>query len=114
MGGTLKRLAGPAYVANAAADILTQPSAGYYYVIQQIQLANDNTTDETVQLFLGATGGEAGGTTVARVVVPASDTYPIYFSPGLVQENTKFLSGKTTTASKVSVTVMGESRVSSS
>lgn len=115
MGGQIARLAGPAFIANAAADFLTTPAAGFYHVIQHIQVVNKTGSAATFSFFLGATGGSTAGTEIGGGTksVAANDTLDIYFSPGLVMENTKYLSAVSGTASALAATVMGEKRVSS-
>lgn len=110
MIGTPKRLAGPAYVSSTAADIVTSPPSTQYNLIRMIHFCNEDTAAHTVNIYLGATGGSTGGTTFFKsFTIAANSTYdwPCF----LVQKYTEYLSGSTDTASKVSVTVMGESLV---
>ena len=112
MAGQLLRLAGPAFLANAAADVLTTPAAGLHNIIQHVQIVNVGAAS-TYSLYLGATGGSAAGTQVAggTRAIAANDVHDIYFSPGLVMENTKYLSGVAADASRLSITVMGTKNV---
>lgn len=110
MAGTLKRLAGPAYIANAAADIFNASSALIYSVIKHIRVSNHTGAAATCQLYLGATGGSAGGTEIEGLSksVPANDHIDIFFSPGLKMVSTEFLSGLASAASTLTIVVMGE------
>lgn len=108
LGGQLKRLAGPAYLASSAADIFNASSSLIYTVIKQINLANVTGNNITATLYIGATGGSAGGTQIAAVSIPANSVYPLYFQSGLKLVSTDFLTGFASSGSSVTVTVMGE------
>ena len=113
MAGTLKRIAGPAYLANAAADIYTPPASTIYTVIRQIHVANKTGGAVTFTLYVGATGGSAAGTELfGAYSVPANSTYDWYASPsGLKMLSTDFLSGLASAATSLVITVMGEQNV---
>jgi len=113
MAGTLKRISGPAYLANAAADIYTPPAATIYTVIKHIHLVNKTAGAITFALYVGATGGSAGGTEVQGPLksIAAYDYLDLYFSPGLKMASTDFLSGLASAASSITITVMGEQNV---
>ena len=64
MAGTIKRLAGPAALANAAANVYNQGSDMLYTVIRHIMIVNKTGAAATFRLFVGATGGSAAGTEV--------------------------------------------------
>jgi len=112
--GQIKRLAGPAFLGTSAADVLAEPAAGHYYVIYHIHVVNVGAAS-TYSLFLGATGGSAAGTQIGGGTrsIGANARDDVYFSAGLVQENTKFLSGIAADASRLVITVMGTHHVSS-
>ncbi len=112
MAGQLKRISGPAYLAAAAADIYTPPAATIHTVIRHIRVANKTGAADTFTLYIGATGGSAGGTEIAyQKSVAANDYVDLYFSPGLKMVSTDFLSGLAGTASTLTITVMGEQHV---
>ena len=113
MAGTLKRIAGPAYLANAAADIYTPPAATIFTVIKQIRVTNKTGTAATFTLYIGGTAGSAGGTEIAGLSksVAANDFLDQYFSPGLKLVSTDFLSGLASAASTLTIIVMGEQNV---
>lgn len=113
MAGTLRRISGPAYIANAAADIFTPPAATIYTVIRHIRVANKTGVAATHTLYIGATGGSAGGTEITGLSksVPANDSLDYYFSPGLKMVSTDFLTGIASAASTLTITVMGEQYV---
>ena len=112
MAGTAKRIAGPAYIANAATDIYTPPASTIYTKIRQIIVANKTNAAATFTLYIGATGGSAGGTELLglSVSVPANSSIP-YFFADLVMKSTDFLSGIASAASTLTITVIGTQEV---
>lgn len=107
---TVKRLAGPAYVANAAANIYTQ-NALIYDIIRHIHLANKTSGAVTVSLYVGATGGSAGGTEILGAhSIPANSELDLYMALRLAG-NVDFLSGVASAANSITITVEGESGV---
>lgn len=108
--GTLKRIAGPAYIGSSAADIYTPPASTIYTVINQIRVANHTGTAATYTLYVGATGGSAGGTEITGLSesVAANSHVDHYFSPGLKMISTDFLSGVASASSTLTITVMGQ------
>lgn len=106
-----KRLAGPAYIGSSAADILTTPSSGQMYVITHIRVVNKDSSQRTFTLYMGATGGSAGGTelTKDKPIAVAGDV-DIYF-PGLVMKNGDYLSGIASAGSALVITVMGKHEI---
>lgn len=113
MAGQLKRISGPAYLANAAADIYTPPASTIYTVIKHIRVANKTGSAATFTLYVGATGGSAGGTEIVGLSksVPANDYVDLYWSPGLKMLSTDFLSGFASAATTLTITVMGDQNV---
>lgn len=108
MAGTEKRLAGPAYISNAAANIYN-PSAGVIGYVRQIHIVNTDTVSRTFSLYIGATGGSAGGTELEGTYTIAANTdWDRYFPRGLKLISTDFLTGVASVASKLVITVMGE------
>jgi len=106
--GMVKRIAGPAFLANAAADIYTPPNSAVYVIINQIHIANVTAGAVTWTLYIGATGGSAAGTEVGKAVsVAANSVVDYYFSPGLKLVSTDFLSGLASAATSLTITVMG-------
>src|SRR5262245_13366912 len=109
MAGTIKRISGPAFIANAAANLYTPPASTIDTVIQQIHLNNVTGAAVSVTLYVGATGGSAAGTQVlGPYSVPANDFLDVWFNPGMVMQSTDFLSGVAASASAVTATVMGQ------
>jgi len=112
MAGTLKRISGPAYVANAAADIYTPPASTIYTVIKHIRLVNKDSSARTVTLYVGATGGSVGGTEILKdYSIAVGGEKDLYFNPGLRMASTDFLTGLASAANAVTVTVMGDQNV---
>ena|SRR5690349_10506292 len=112
---------GPVYVASAAGNLVAPAAAGAsavgytatatYILINQIHLANTDTgTTRTVVLYLGATGGSAGGTEIAPTIsIPPNSAVDLFFANGLRLEGTNgFLTGTASAASKIVLTATGE------
>lgn len=106
--GTLKRIAGPAYLAAAATDIYAPPNSAVYVVINHLHIANVTGGAVTFTLYIGATGGSAAGTELFNgYSVAANSSYDAYFSPGIKMVSTDFLSGLASAATSLVITVMG-------
>ena len=110
MPGTLKRIAGPAYIANSATDIYTPPASTMYIVIRHIHVANKDSSTRTFTLYVGATGGSAGGTELFKDVSVAVGSYFDHYCM-LVMKSTDFLSGIASAANALVITVEGEQYV---
>ena len=108
--GTLKVIAGPAYLANSATDVYTPPASTIFTVIKQITVANKTASAATFTLYRGATGASTGGTELVGLSksVPANDYIQITWHPGLKMESTNFLVGVASAASTLVITVIGE------
>lgn len=111
MAGTLKRIAGPSYLANAAANIYTPPAATIYTVIRHIHLCNKTVAAATFALYVGATGGSAGGTELFGTLqsIAAYSTFDYYCT--MLMASTDFLSGLASAASTITITIEGEQNV---
>ena len=110
MPGTLKRIAGPAYISNSAADIYTPPASTIYTVIRHIHIANVTASAVTFSLFVGATGASAGGTQLFGThSVPAYSEID-YFCM-LKMTSTDFLTGIASAATSLVIVVEGEQHV---
>lgn len=109
MQGALKRISGPAYMAAAAADIYTPPASTILTCINHIRIANVTAGAVMYTLYVGATGGSAAGTELAKgVSIPANTPVDLYFSPGLKMSSTDFLTGLASAGSSLVITVMGK------
>lgn len=107
MNGTPKTISGPAYLAASAADIYTPPASTIITMIRQIHIANVTGAAATATLYRGATGGSTGGTELCKALnVPANEVRDIFFDD-LVMKSTDFLSGLGSTASTLTITVIG-------
>jgi hypothetical protein len=107
MAGTLKAIAGPAFISNAAANIYTPPASTIYTEIRHIHVANVTTAAHTFTLYVGATGGSASGTELFKdKSVAAKDTFDFYCRRKML--STDFLSGIADAASALVITVDGE------
>jgi hypothetical protein len=109
-GGTLKRISGPAYFSNAAANIYTPPASTIYTIIRHIHIANVTTGAITFSLYVGATGGSAGGTQLFGTRSVPANSEMDYFCT-LFMASTDFLSGIASAASSLTITVEGEQGV---
>lgn len=108
MAGTLKLIAGPAFLANAVANIYTPANAAVYTIINHIHLSNVTAGSVTFTLYVGATGAAAAGTQLfTAVAIPANETYDWYASPGLKMTSAEFLTGLASAATSITITVMG-------
>ena len=110
MSGTLKTLAGPAAMANAAANIFT-PSGGSALIMDvmtHITIVNKTAAAATASLFIGATGGSAADTEfwVSATSVPANAAIHWYGRQKLT--STTFLSGLASAATTLTIIVEGE------
>ena len=110
MAGTLKRIAGPAYIANAAADIYTPPAATIYTVIRHIHIANVTGGAVTFSLYVGATGGSSGGTQLFGSTSIAANSQLDYYCM-LRMSSSDFLSGVASASNSLVITVEGEQGV---
>lgn len=104
---------GPAYVASSIADLYV-PGSGTYALIKHIRLINKDASARTVSLYVGATGGSAGGTEIETPTFSltaagvAGSTRDIYFPAGLKLTATDFLTGVASSASTVVCIIAGE------
>jgi hypothetical protein len=108
MAGAIKRIAGPAYLSNSAADIYTPPNAAVYTVINQIHIANVTGGAVSYTLYIGGTAGSTGGTELGKAEsISANSHVDLYFSPGIKMISTDFLSGLASAGTSLTITVMG-------
>jgi len=111
MAGTPKILAGPAFLAAAAANIYN-PAATVLGVIRQIHLANVTGSNATATLYVGATGGSAAGTELCKgKVIPLNDERDLWWPAGLPLKTASFLTGLSGTASAIAITVTGDEAI---
>ena len=107
--GTLKVLASVAYLTNAAANIFAPAASTIYAVLYHIHLCNVTSGAVTATLYIGATGGSAGGTEILKAKsIPANDVYDLYFPKGRKMISTDFLSGLAGASTSITIEVMGE------
>lgn len=112
MAGT-KFVDGPAYVANSAAD-LYNPAANTFALVYHIKLINKDSSARTVSLYLGATGGSAGGTEIIDPTHSLAATgsnsaeKDIYFPNGLKVTSSQYISGVASAASAIVCIITGE------
>ena len=107
MAGSIKRIAGPAFLAAAAANIYTPPAATIYTVIRHIHIANRTGVAATFSLFIGLTGGSAVGTELFGAQSLAANASLDYYC-ATKMESTDFLTGLSRTTSALVITVEGE------
>jgi hypothetical protein len=108
VAGTLKRIAGPAYLAAAAADIYTPPAATIYTVIKHIHIVNKTAGAVTFALYVGATGGSAGGTEIRGPLESIAAYGTVDYWCNLKMLSTDFLTGLASAATSLVITVEGE------
>jgi hypothetical protein len=110
MAGTLKRLAGPAYIAASATNIYTPAAATISTTIRHIHVANKTGAAATFRLYVGATGGSAAGTElVYDVSVAAGGTWDYYCS--MLMLSADFLTGLASAGSTLTIVVEAEQNV---
>ena len=107
MAGTIKRLYGPAFLANAVANIYNQSSALLYTVIRKMHFFNKTGSDVTIRIYIGATGGSAAGTELYfDYPITAFGEFNVYGALRL--DSTDFLTGLASSANAVIVTIEGD------
>ena len=107
---------GPAYLANAAANILNgaiTSLAGPVGVtlvqpviyLKSIHLFNTTAGPVTASLYVGATGGSTGGTEILKSQsIAANSPYDkAFFGSGMRLESTDFLTGLAGSASAITI-----------
>lgn len=110
MAGTIKRIAGPAFLAAVAANIYTPPAATIYTVIRHIHIANVTAGAVTFTLYIGGTGGSAAGTELFKTFsVAANSSYDHYCNRRM--DSTDFLTGLASAATSLTIVVDGEQSV---
>lgn len=107
MAGTLKKIAGPAYLASSAADIYTPAASTIYTIIRHIHIANVTAGAVTFTLYVGGTAGSTGGTELFKGHSVAANTEFDYYCV-LKLLSTEFLSGLASAGSSLTITVEGE------
>lgn len=97
----------PAYLASSATNIYTPPTGGAggsAVVLTHLHFCNVTTAQHTFSLYIGATGGSAGGTEIFKdYPVAPKGTYDYYCYTPLA--STQFLSGLADQASSITITV---------
>lgn len=107
MLGTLKLIAPPAYMSSSAANIYTPPASTIYTVVRHIHIANVTAGAITFSMYVGATGGSAGGTQLfGGKSIAANDVFDYYCVMKLL--STEFLTGIASAATSLVITVEGE------
>lgn len=110
MAGTNKRIAGPAYLSNAVANIYTPPASAIVTTIRHIHVANVTGAAVVFTLYVGGTGGSTGGTELFKAVSVPANAYVDYY-PVLPMLSTDFLTGVAGSASALTITVEGDQTV---
>lgn len=101
---------GPAYITTSSDDLYV-PASGTIADVFHIHLVNTSASPVSVQLYLGATGAEVGGTELYDHTIDADDSDDVYFPAGLAITATDFLVGDAGTGSVVTATITGTLRV---
>jgi hypothetical protein len=110
MAGQLKVIAPVAYLPNAVANIYTPPAATIYTVIRHIHLANVTNVAATFTLYIGLTGGSAGGTEIFKAFSLGPNATYDWF-PNRKMLSTDFLTGLASASSTITIEVTGEQTV---
>jgi hypothetical protein len=107
VAGTIKRLYGPAFLANAAANIYNNASASLYTIIRKMHFANVTAAAVNIRIYVGATGGSAAGTQLYYdYSIAANGEFNVYGALRL--DSTDFLTGLAGSANAIVVTLEGE------
>lgn len=101
---------GPAYITNASDDLYTSPDSALIADVTQIHLVNTSASPVVVQIYIGATGAEVGGTEVYDHEIPADDSDDVYFPGGMPISSTDFIVGDAGTTNVVTATIIGTLR----
>lgn len=110
MAGVIKRLAGPAFLAAAAANIYAQ-NALIYDIVKHIHIVNKTALAATFTLYVGATGASAAGSELFGTATIAPNSYMDWYGALKLVGNVDFLTGLAGTATALIITVEGESYV---
>lgn len=97
---------GPAYVASTAADLYVA-SANTVARVTLIHLVNTSGSARTVSIYVGATGGSAGGTELLGTYSIAANDYAQVWLNGLALTSSQFITGVASAASAVTCTIHG-------
>ncbi len=107
MAGQLKTIAGPAYLANAVANIYTPAASTIYTVLRHMHFTNVTVGAATFTLYIGGTGGAVGGTEIFKLYSIAADsTYDYYCNVKML--STDFLTGLASASSTITIHISGE------
>lgn len=101
---------GPAYIADSAADLYTSPDSALIADVTQIHLVNKSASPVVATIFVGSTGGSAGGTEVYDAEIPADSHDDVYFPGGMPISSADFISAVAASASAVVATIVGTLR----
>lgn len=92
-----------------ATNVYNNTSALIYDRIEQINVTNVTNVGVSFRLYLGATGANVAGTQLYYDQnIPAFQTLPFYFQPGLKLTSSDFLVGGASTANALVIMGMGE------
>lgn len=98
---------GPAYLASSVANIYTPSASTIFTVIRHIHVVNVTSGPVSFTLYIGATGGSAGGTELFKSHnVNAFSEYDYYCYRKML--STEFLSGLASAATSLVIDVAGE------
>src|SRR5689334_6960253 len=112
--------AGPLALTNAAANILNPgtttggvnctgaPWDKLYLLIKQIIVADKSGSGGTFSLFVGATGGSAAGTEIAKTVTVAVNSYVVLSFPNARLSQADFLTGLASASTTLTIAITGE------
>jgi hypothetical protein len=108
----IKKLAGPTFLALAAANVYNLNDALIKTLVTQIHIANVTGGSVAYSLYVGLTGASLAGTELAKSeTILGNGHIDLYFSPALPLLSTDFLTGSAGSASALAITVIGEQEV---
>lgn len=101
MAGTKKRY-GPAYLNNTVANLLNVP-ANTYGILTRVHLSNKDTSTRWAKLYVGVSGGQAGGTEIIppELSIAVGDSKTFYM--GMRLDVADYLTGLASVSSTIVV-----------
>lgn len=102
----LKRIAGPAFIPSAVANLYTPPNTAVYTVINHIHVANVTGGAVSFSMYVGATGASVAGTQLfGGKSIPPNDSFDYWCN--LKMLSTDFLTAGDGNGAALVITIEG-------
>jgi hypothetical protein len=109
MAGTIRRIAGPAFLPSSVGNLYTPPASTIYTVMKHIHFFNVSASPVTINVYIGASGASAAGSQLFDTFeIEANQPYDYFMGSGTRMDSTDFLTGSASVASAVTYTIDGE------